>query len=105
MTEPPPPWTVFPSLSPDVPPTQGAEEAYIDLDWLPFWSAQTSEAKASYLDRWEASPAWREAIHARYDPPEFDIAEDAADSAAWLRAHRPKPKPPSRFARWFRRKG
>ena len=83
MDEPPPPWIAFPSLGPDIPPNQGAEEAYVDLDWLPFWSALTADEKAAYLDRWQAPSAWREAISARYDQQGFDIAADAADSAIW----------------------
>ncbi len=33
------PWIVFPDLHPNDPATQGVEEAYIDLEWLPFWQA------------------------------------------------------------------
>lgn len=104
MSEPSPPWIVFPSLSPDMPLTQGAEAAYIDGEWLSFWSVLTGGDKMAYLDRWDASPAWRDAIGMRYDQPGFDIAEDAADSARWAERHR-SPKPPSRLARWFRGRG
>lgn len=105
MEEPPPPWIVFPSLGPDSSLTQGAEEAYVDLEWLPFWSALTPDEKAAHLDRWDASPDWREAISMRYDQLGFDIAEDAADSARWAEQHRRPTRRPSRLAKWLRGHG
>ena len=106
MAEPPPPWVAFPSLGPALPPTQGAEEAYIDMDWLPFWSALRADEKAAYLDRWQASPDWREAIELRYGQPGFDVTRDARESAAWAEEHRSDAKhQSSRFTRWWLRKG
>lgn len=86
MTEAPPPWIVFPEMSANDPATQGAEEAYIDLEWLPFWQALHAEARLEYLDRWNATAEWRDVIAERYDPEGFDVEEDARDSAAWAEA-------------------
>ncbi|WP_260597541.1 hypothetical protein [Sphingomonas endolithica] len=88
MSEPPPFWIVFPSLGVADGATQGAEEAYLDLEWLPFWSGLDDVAKDSYLDRWNAPKEWREEIAERYDHPGFDVEEDSRDSAAWLARHR-----------------
>ena len=84
MTEYPPPWIVFPHLGPNEPPTQGAEEAYIHREWLPFWRTLDTDARARYLRQWEATAEWRDVIAERYDPEGFDIDEDASDSAAWM---------------------
>ncbi len=94
--EPPPPWIALPGLSPDDPCNQGAGEAYIVLEFLPFWTALTATQKANYLDRWSASTAWREAIAERYDS-DLDIEADAADAEAWAAAH-----PRHARKRWWR---
>ena len=89
MSELPPPWIAFPDLTANDPPTQGAEEAYIDLDWLPFWTSMDEAGQAAYLDRWQATAEWRDVIHERYGQEDFDVEEDARESAAWRREHGP----------------
>lgn len=84
--EPPPPWIALPDLSPDDPCNQGAGEAYIVLEFLPFWSGLTAVQKAAYLDRWNATPEWRAAVAERYDS-DLDIDADARDAEAWAAAH------------------
>lgn len=86
MTQTPPPWIVFPALRPNDPATQGAVEAYVELEWLPFWQALDADARSEYLDRWDATDEWRDVIAERYDPEGFDVEEDARDSAAWAAA-------------------
>ena len=86
MTEAPPPWTVFPEMGANDPAKQGAEETYIDLEWLPFWQTLDTEARCDYLDRWNATSEWREVIAERYEPDDFDVEEDARDSAIWAAA-------------------
>lgn len=88
MTEAPPPWIVFPEMRATDPATQGAEEAYIDLEWLPFWQTLHAEARRRYLDRWNATAEWRDVITERYDPEGFDVEEDARASAAWRQAQK-----------------
>ncbi len=93
--EPPPPWIALPELSPDDPCNQGPGEAYVVLEFLPFWRGLTAARKAAYLDRWSATPAWREAITQRYDS-NLDIEADARDAQTWAAAH---PLPERR--RWW----
>jgi hypothetical protein len=92
-SEPPPPWIAMPALSPDDPANQGAGEAYIVLEFLPYWCGLSVAQKAAYLDRWNASPQWREVIAERYDS-DLDIEADAEDAAAWAEA---QGKPRKRF--------
>lgn len=92
MAEAPPPWIVFPDLHPNAPATQGFEEAYIDLEWLPFWRSLDDRQREDYLRRWTATVEWREVIAERFEPKGFDVEEDARDSAAWLESPRPRPR-------------
>jgi hypothetical protein len=58
-----PPWVVFPDIAPDELAAhlkQGAAEPWFDQVWRPFWSALTDLQRAQFLDRWQASSAWRE---------------------------------------------
>lgn len=100
MTETPPVWIAFPELTPEDSLNQGAGARYIDFDWLPFWMSLSAPEKEAYLDRWNASPEWREVIHERFDEPSFDMEEDMRESEEWLRNHPPKPKA-SLWARLF----
>ena len=93
--EPPPPWIALPDLSPDDPCNQGAGEAYIVLEFLPFWTGLSATQKASYLDRWQASAPWRSVIAERYDS-DLDIEADTRDAEAWAES-RPMPR-----KRWWR---
>ena len=70
-----------------VPADDLAEEAYVVLTFLPFWKGLSAGQKADYLDRWNASAEWREAIAFKYDHTGFDIEADARDSEAWAAAH------------------
>lgn len=59
----PPPWVVFPRLrADDLPATQGAEEAWFDQIWRPFWSGLTDGMRHDYFEHWQATPDWRDAI-------------------------------------------
>lgn len=86
MDEYPPPWVALPDLQPEDPATQRLAEAYIVLNWYPFWSSLTPAQKASYLDRWNASAEWRDAIAARYDADPIMLADEAREEAATLNA-------------------
>lgn len=100
MSEPTPFWIVFPSLETLDAITQGPEEAYLDLEWLPFWSGLDDAAKDAYLERWNTPQEWRTEISRRYDQRDFDVVEDARESEAWLAANQEKsPQKPKR--RWF----
>ncbi len=88
MAEAPPPWIVFPDLHPNDPATQGVEEAYIDLEWLPFWRSLGDQQREDYLRRWTATVEWREVIAERFEPESFDVEDDARDSAAWSQSRR-----------------
>lgn len=86
MTEMPPPWAVFPHLNANDPPTQGAEEAYVNIQWLPFWQTLDAQRREDYFNRWDATDEWRDVTRERYDSEDFDVEEDARDSAAWAAA-------------------
>lgn len=87
-----PPWLVFPELDPRELAghlRQGAAEAYFVNHWRPFWASLAGEQRAAYLDRWRASPAWREALAFHFrDDPSFDAAADVRESEAHLARHR-----------------
>ena len=85
MDELPPPWVAIPGLTTDDPATQGLAEVYIDLSWLPFWQSLTVDGKTQYLDRWSASPEWRETIAFRYNHDGFDAEADAREAEEWKR--------------------
>lgn len=87
----PPPWIALPDLSPDDPATHGMAEAYVVLTWLPFWQTLSADAKAEYLDRWQASAEWRTAIATRYDADPAELEQEAREAAEWLEAHGPFP--------------
>jgi hypothetical protein len=91
LDEPKPPWIAISGLDPEDPATQGIAEAYIALEWLPFWQSLAPGEKAAYLDRWQTSTAWREAIALRYDADEDALAQEARDHAASEIARRRRP--------------
>lgn len=82
----PPPWQVFPGMQPaDAGARQGAQEAWVDQVWRPFWSALTPSQRQAYLAHWGASEEWQQAIRATFEPdPGFDAAADLADSQRHL---------------------
>ena len=88
MDDLPPPWVAIPGLTVDDPANQGMAEAYISLNWLPFWQQLRPDEKARYLDRWSTSSEWRDAIAFRYDHEGFDAEADARDAAEWADARR-----------------
>lgn len=103
MDEPPPPWIAIPTLRPDDPATQGEAEAYLVLEWLPFWSALDAPRKAAYLDRWRATPEWRDAIALRFDRDGFDLEEDLRESEEMLKRRRAEETDRPSWSRWLRR--
>ena len=88
MDDLPPPWVAIPGLTAGDPANQGFAETYIVLNWLPFWQSLPPDEKAHYLDRWSASPEWREAIAFRYDHEGFDAEADAREADEWANARR-----------------
>ncbi len=69
----PAPWTILPDLDPEAPDSHSIGESYILLDWLRCWQAMTPEAKAAFLDRTDATPAWRRAIVEIYEHYPVDV--------------------------------
>ena len=104
MDEQPPPWVAVPGLTADDPANQGMAETYIRLNWLPFWQSLSSDEKARYLDRWSASPGWRDAIAFRYDREDFDVEADAREAAEWAKVH-PQHATGKKPSLWDRLKG
>jgi hypothetical protein len=106
-----PPWQVFPEITPEdvsVHMRQGRAEPYFDAVWRPFWSALSEAQRSAYLDRWNASPAWRAAMSDLDVDTDFDPEEDARESEAYLaevRRHRDEAwrKLPL-WKRWFTRR-
>jgi hypothetical protein len=103
-----PPWIAFPKLKADqLPCNQGAEEVWIDEVWRPFWHALSSEQKTQYLDHWQASKGWWDAIAFAFeDKPDFDAKEDFAESQRMLAALSEEAKRKSwigKVAAWFGR--
>jgi hypothetical protein len=87
-----PPWVAFPELVPTELPRylkQGASEAWFDDHWRPFWTRLTRTQKDQYLDFWRATPPWRDALAAFFEPDEdFDMEADARESEEHLRQWR-----------------
>lgn len=79
-----PPSVVFPDLKTWDSRNQGLVEAYIDLNWLPFWNGLSLEEKAAYLDRWQVSEEWRREIAECYDADPEELAAEARESEAYL---------------------
>ena len=88
MDDLPPPWIALPGLTTTDTTNQGLADVYITLSWLPFWRSLTFDGKARYLDRWSASPEWREEIAFRYDHQGFDAGADAREAEQWANARR-----------------
>lgn len=59
---------------------QGVTEAYFFNHWRPFWSSLDSGQREQYLDHWNASSEWREAIafHSN-DDSGFDAEADVRE--------------------------
>ncbi|MFP3756719.1 hypothetical protein D3C87_1712260 [compost metagenome] len=104
---PQPPWIVFPhtepgELAPHV--RQGVAEPWFDREWRPFWTSLTPIQRDLYLDGWQASPEWREAIAFVFESfSELDVDQDAKESEEYLRANSSHPKRCSLLNRLFKR--
>ncbi len=88
-----PPWVVFGYMRADdltAYLNQGETQAWFDQLWRPFWADLSVAQKTAYLEHWEASPAWVEAIGTTFDPETFDLEADARESEAHLKAFRDK---------------
>ncbi len=105
MDDMPPPWIALPGLAADDPANQGAAETLVALNWLPFWQSLGPAEKARYLDRWSASPEWREAIALRYDHEGFDAEADAREAKEWAHARRQAAASAGKRSLWVRLKG
>jgi hypothetical protein len=82
-----PPWVAFTYLEPDLFPryvTQGETEWWYDAIWRPFWTSLTDTQKARYLDRWNASPGWRDALRSLDELNAIDLGADALESDLYL---------------------
>ena len=77
-----PPWLAFPGMRPEeFGATQGAQEAWLDGVWRPFWLALGEDERARYLDHWHCTRDWREWIALVCEmPADFDAAQDAAEA-------------------------
>lgn len=86
---PEPPWIIFPNIKPDklaAHVQQGISEPWFDRVWRPFWTPLTSRQQDRYLDDWQASPEWREAIVFVFDSfSDLDVDQDARESEEYLR--------------------
>jgi hypothetical protein len=87
-----PPWVVFPDIDPRELAghlRQGAAEAYFVHHWGPFWGSLTAHQRALYLDHWQASPEWRDAVRFHFDEdPSVDTAAGVRESEEHLARHR-----------------
>ncbi len=85
---------------------QGIAEPWFDQVWCPYWASLTAAQRAGYLDAWQASPEWREAIAFVFEAfSDLDIDQDAKESEEYLRDHgkRQQEKKRSLLRRLFRR--
>lgn len=80
-------WVVFPKLTISDSMNQGAEEAYVVLEWLPFWKGLTDAEKTAYLDHWQAPPEWRQEIIERFEWDPAEMERDAAEAEEWAATH------------------
>lgn len=76
MDEPAPMWIVFPDLGAEEVHNQGAVDGYIEYIWLPFWQTLSEDEKAAYLDKYRATPDWRDNIAERYEWEGYDADGD-----------------------------
>ncbi|WP_241163344.1 hypothetical protein [Ralstonia solanacearum] len=106
---PQPPWVVFPFIKPDelaMHVRQGIAEPWFDQVWRPYWASLTATQRAGYLDAWQASPEWRDAIAFVFEAfSDLDIEQDAKESEEYLRkqGELPAEKKRSLFRRLFKR--
>jgi hypothetical protein len=108
--DPAPPWRVFPEITPEdvsVHMRQGRAEPYFDAVWRPFWSSLSEAERSAYLDRWNASGAWRAAMSDFDVDCDFDPEEEARESEAYLADMRREQEESWRklplWKRWFMR--
>ncbi|MCU0650220.1 MAG: hypothetical protein MUF00_19690 [Gemmatimonadaceae bacterium] len=71
-----PPWRAFPDFDPrGGAPRQGAEEQFFLDGFDAFWLGLSTAERSTYLDYWDASPAWRDALVQYYDTPPASPAD------------------------------
>lgn len=93
--------------------TQGADDLWFDQVWHPFWLSLDGSQREHYHAHWHTTPPWREAVDffCQPLPSAQELAEDAAESEAYLRAWRnhaaarvtPSPGLLGRLVTWWRR--
>jgi hypothetical protein len=80
-----PPWVVFPFIEPEGLGghlNQGVAEPWFEQCWGPFWNGLSDEQKREYLDHWNATPEWRDAIGFVFGTLyELDAESDAKEAA------------------------
>jgi hypothetical protein len=95
-----PPWVIYATLAAESfhAAARQSIESWFDSVWQPFWTSLNADAKAAYLEYWNASQEWRKALDLfEWEP--VDMEEDARESEEYLakvRSLRPKPS-------WWRR--
>jgi len=91
-----PPWVVFPEIKPrelSAYLKQGVTETWFDQHWRPFWSSLTPDQQRDYLDHWQTTEEWRDAVAYYFNPePGFDVDADTLESKAFLETWRKKRK-------------
>jgi hypothetical protein len=102
-----PPWVVFPEIDPRALAghlRQGAAEVYFADHWGPFWSSLASGQRVRYLDHWQASPEWREAIEFHFEAGQsVDAATDVRESEDHLARHHAERAARRANAPWWQR--
>ncbi|MDG6093702.1 hypothetical protein LOC54_01005 [Acetobacter sp. AN02] len=51
-------------------------------EWVPFWRGLNDEQKADYLDKWNASEAWRSSVDVRFNATDEELEEEGRASYA-----------------------
>lgn len=102
-----PPWVAFRQLQVEELAShlkQGTAEPWFDQKWRPFWASLSSSERRQYLDHWQATPEWREALRFFFEEtPDFDAEADLAESEKHLEEFRRRKPKSSLFDRLFRR--
>ncbi len=78
------PWVAFPEINPTELSAylkQGTSEAWFDQVWRPFWNSLNQKERLAYLQHWDASPEWTDAINGVFaELKAFDIDADKNES-------------------------
>ena len=101
MDEIKPPWVVFPELNAKElygHYNKGVAEPYFE-QWIPFWQGLGKIQQQKYLDKWDASQDWHEAIEFHFESmSEEELEEDYMESRKMLQ-EREKARESSAFSR------